>query len=39
MASQVPRKVPYLPMASEAYWEQLGVKRHRLPKKGLSSNW
>jgi hypothetical protein len=35
IASQLPRRAPWRSMASRAYFEQLGVKRHCWPKKGL----
>jgi hypothetical protein len=39
MASQDPRQAPYLEIASDAYCEQLGVKRQWFPKNGLNINW
>lgn len=31
----VPRMKPYFLYASQAYWEQVGLKRHEGAKKGL----
>ena len=39
IASHDPRSAPYRPIASAAYWEQVGVNRQWLPRIGLSRSW
>ena len=39
MARPVPFRAPYFVIASQAYWEQVGVKRQRAGKQGEICLW